>query len=326
MSQAWRLVGACALVLSACTACGGLLELDTLEFTGSGGAGGSTGGMAGASGSAGAAGVSGAAGAGAMAGAAGMGGAAGVGGAAGMGGSSGNSTGGSDCGVLGSEYADSSALACFNLQVTSGTTYDFSGGALRVIPDVTPWYGQSEGSFFYQQIPSGDFAALSHVRVQSLMAHGGVPQDGFAGGGIVLRGGSGANALVTLSTFGLPTSGNITYGALPQFTPQGSVSSINDLGHPFSAELSGFVGMCRSGSVIFAVGQSDQDASLQLLQPFNPAGNFNPSTFTQLGTATHMFESASPDTEVFVDYLRVNRTSIADQVACLSELENMKNP
>ena len=53
MSHARRLLGVSALLLVPCTACGGLLELDSLEFTGSGGAGGSTGGMAATSGMAG---------------------------------------------------------------------------------------------------------------------------------------------------------------------------------------------------------------------------------------------------------------------------------
>ncbi|MCA9629457.1 MAG: hypothetical protein KC766_17405 [Myxococcales bacterium] len=315
-----------ALVLAAC---GGLLEVDDLEFTATGGSGGgagtsSSGGSGASAGSAGTGGDAGG-GAGGSAGSS-SGGSAGLGGSGGAGGSAGNmNAGAGGCAGLGSEYDAPSDLSCFSSQLAGGSA-QITGGELRIVPVVRPWFGQEEGVFFYQEVGSADFAAVSRLTVESVSNPPAVPADAFAGGGLVMRAASGgSNVLASLSTYegagGAPTE----FGALAQFTNPGNSQSQN-FRRVQGTLLSGYVGLCRGGQTAFVATRTESEPNFVLVATFGPSetpAGPDATTLTQLGSAAHVYQSASPDTVVAIDYLRVSLRSIVDVTECLSALNQL---
>ncbi len=310
-------LGACAMPLLG--ACGGLLEIDDLEFTGNGGSGGAAGSSAGNGGNAGD--PSGGS-AGSVAGSAGAGGSAGTratGGSGGTGGSAGNSTGGNGGCGLGSEYDDISALGCFQQQV-AGSTIDVTSNQLHITPVVNPWFGSDEGVFVYQTVGSDDFVAVSRVRVESTTNPPNVPQDAFAGGGIVMRAPtSGANVLASLTTFELDGGG--TFGALGQFTLPGASISQN-FRRTQGSTIEGYIALCRAGSTAFVATRLETDpnfAHVATIGPTQAQPGPDATTLTQLGSSAHIYQSSStPDTVVWIDYLRVSLRNVADAADCAS--------
>lgn len=310
-------------------ACGGLLELDDLEFTATGGAGGGAGAEAsGGTGNAGSGNVGGTAGVG-NSGGGGAGGSAGLGGnsgSAGSSGSAGNSSGGTaGCSGLGSEYETASALDCFGQQLAGGSA-DVAGGELRITPVVRPWYGQEEGVFFYQSVGAADFAAVSRLRVESLGSAPAVPDDSFAGGGIVLRApAGGANVLASLTTYESVDGGPPGFGALAQFTNPGNSTSWN-YRRPQGTLLSGYIGLCRSSENSHIATRLESEPNFILIAMIGPQqGAMGPdaTTLTELGSSAHIYQSDGPDTLVAIDYLRVTQRTIVDAADCLSALNQL---